>query len=177
MLSEGEFLSPYSGLVDGVTAKLARKGLAQRSLFGVAIKKSPEPLFIDVLVNSPGGSISLLMQRLGFVNYLRSKNIFLKCYISEAHSAAFTFVIAGCTTRILIKDGKMSQHRAFYSSYSDDKKHESPVTRILSYKLAKIEAAILKKNYIEWYKISRGDDLKEFTEEELKEHGIIHDVF
>lgn len=175
MLHEGEFVSGQSSLIQGIIQKLAKKGLAQMSLFGVHLKKSKDPIFLDVLVNSPGGNIGILMQRIQFVQYLNKNNVFLKCYITDAHSAAFTFIVTSCKIRVLVKGAKLSQHRAFFAG--DDEKHESPTTRIVSYKLARLEAKALSKDWFKWYALTRKEDLHEFTEEELKEHGIIHDVF
>lgn len=167
----------YPGYVRHVIGlELAKKGQAGFNPFmGFVISRDAKPQNIDVLLESPGGSVGFMYSAISFVKMLNKKGITLTCYVAEAQSAAFTFMVTSCKKVIVIKGAKITQHRAFYPS--SEKQLENVGSRITTLQMNKLEADALKLPPHVWYAITRKSDLKEFSYDELREYGIAHGEF
>jgi ATP-dependent protease ClpP protease subunit len=169
------FLAPgYVQYIIGL--ELAKKGKAGFNPFiGFVPQKGKLDETIDILLESPGGSVGIMYSAINYVARLKKQGVKLRCYVAEAQSAAFTFMITSCHKVIVIKGAKISQHRAFYSGA--EKQIENVGSRITTLQMNKLEADALKLPPNVWYAITRKSDLKTFDYEELKKYGIADSEF
>lgn len=130
---------------------------------------------IGLLIDSNGGSIDLLKYLVGNLQRIKSLNVKFTCYIANAKSSAFTFVQSICDDRILLKNGELMQHEAYFPT-SLKGKYKDSSTKLLSIAMAKAEADRIGMKLSEWYKISRENGDKFFTEEEAKKYKLIDSV-
>lgn len=126
-----------------------------------------------LLIDSNGGRVDILFGLLRDMEQLQKRGISFKCYIANAHSAAFTFAVSVCSKAILLRGGQMMQHHAYIPGYGIDNN-----AYLESLKMAKKEATALLIDPKEWMRITRkGNDDKLFSVEELKKYNIIQKVY
>lgn len=130
---------------------------------------------ITLLIDSNGGYVGLMFGLVNGINNMKAYfGVKFKCLINNASSSAFTFVQAICDKRILLKDGKMLQHKVYGESegiviYNND-------TTITSIQMSDLEADRIGINKDEWYKISRENGDKSFTVKEMLKYNLIDEV-
>lgn len=140
--------------------------------------KSPIRYFdteLVILVSSNGGSVDILFKMLKLFKLVKRKGLKVKCYVGNAKSAAFTFLVAACDTRIMLKGAELGQHPSYFRSRLG--KVYTTSTKYYSIKMSDIEAEALRIDKKEWYEFTRVEDKNtNFTEKEALEYGIVHEV-
>lgn len=167
--------------INKLMSKLFIEGKLSSSPFGVVKNPNsynlPETQ-ITIFVDSSGGSVELLFNLTEAVESIKDLNIHIECIIANASSATFTLVQSICDTRLLLSKGKLIQHKTYYpieGLFKSYKYFDSNST-LLSIKMSNIEAARIGKNASEWYKISRENGDKYFTEEEALKYKLIDGI-
>lgn len=139
--------------------------------------KYAENKVVDLLIDSGGGSTGALFYMHGIIQAIKKKHgVKIKCYINKAMSSAFTFAISVCDQRVLLKGGQMMQHKAYYYLQQAYAKLYTIDSKITSLKMAELECRYLGCDKIKWYRISRDNGDKYFTESEMFEYGLIDEV-
>jgi hypothetical protein len=86
--------------------------LQMAAKFGIAIPKVLlEPTVINVVINSPGGAVIIMKDIVKGVNSIKKQlNVYLNCYIIEAHSAAVNFAEESCNKITMVHGGVLGTH-------------------------------------------------------------------
>lgn len=141
-------------------------------------KAPPIPYYnteVVILISSNGGSVSKMFSFIKTFKFLKRRGLKVKCYIGNAKSAAFTFMLSVCDTRILLKGAELAQHPT-YLPYGDGKLYTTH-TKYSSVEMSDIEAKVLDIDPKKWYNITRNESKdKFFTEKEALKYKIVHKV-
>ena len=171
-VGQDTFLDPR-GFSQEVANAMLTEGVWQLSPFGPIWAGDIFKKEFTLLIDSNGGSVDVMFQILDSMAELQKRGIHFKCYIANAHSAAFTFAVSVCSKAILLRGGQMSQHHAYRRGFGITND-----TYLISLNMAKKEAAALLLDYREWMRITRdGNEDKLFSVEELKKYNIIQKVY
>jgi len=171
-VGQDTFLDPR-GFSQEVSNAMLTEGVWQLSPFGPIWAGDIFKKEFTLLIDSNGGSVDVMFQILDSMAELQKRGISFKCYIANAHSAAFTFAVSVCSKAILLRGGQMSQHHAYRRGFGITND-----SYLISLNMAKKEAEALLMDYREWMKITRkGNDDKIFSVEELKKYNIIQKVY
>tara|TARA_R100001086_G_C11847513_1_gene260528 strand:- start:5325 stop:6032 length:708 start_codon:yes stop_codon:yes gene_type:complete len=142
---------------------------------GLISNKRKIPKNVNLIIDSQGGFVSLGFKLKNLFDNLKSVGISFKCYVVNAQSMAFYFMVNACDYVVLKKGGILMQHRVHYKERG--KKEYGSYTKVLDLKMAKDEARKLKIGLKEWMKITRGSVKdKVFSEQEAFKYGLIDEV-
>ena len=126
-----------------------------------------------ILIDSYGGYVEKADEIEKEFKEAINRGVTFKCYIANAHSAAFYLAVRLCGKSILLRGGSMSQHFAYYPS-----KGVTNATYLISYEMARKEAEALLIDPKKWFNITRlKNKNKKFTIKELKKYNIIQKVY
>lgn len=157
--------------ISGIDNKLFSEGALVLGMFGpMPTGKAVE---VTLLIDSWGGYVDLMYNRIAMVNRLKEFNVSFKCYVADARSAAYSFVVSSCDKVILLKGGVMMMHRVSLGG-SD---MQCPSCKVDDFSMSKLEFKNVKDiSFKEYFDLTRNNGDKYFTEEELLKYGIVDEV-
>lgn len=157
--------------ISGIDNKLFSEGALVPGMFGpMPTGKAVE---VTLLIDSWGGYVDLMYSRIAMVNRLKEFNVSFKCYVADARSAAYSFVVSSCDKVILLKGGVMMMHRVSLGG-SD---MQCPSCMVDDFSMSKLEFKNVKGiSFKEYFDLTRNNGDKYFTEEELLKYGIVDEV-
>lgn len=172
VLDKMSLLSPEGATVfnQDLTAHLSKLGiLVFVPMFGV-YQFNPEfhGGSINIIIESPGGLVSLGTSIANLLEEIRQRNVFVNCFVSEAQSMAFFVMVTQCDNVIAKKNVLLMQHRVSYGE-----RGYSPGTQLLDVKLARVEAEKLGVEFNSWLKFTKGNKNRVFTKKQIKQFKLV----
>jgi len=153
-----------------VQLKLLEKGVIAQSPFGIIYTGAKYTMRIHI--DSHGGRKDILMPILEILDEVRENGVTVKCYITNAQSFAFSFMLLGCDERIYVKGATVMQHKMYFNGGLI-----TAASKVDDLKMAEKEAEAIGEDKYEWHELTRSGEKKEFTRKELEDLGIIDYVF
>jgi len=150
--------------------KLVRDGVMTiHPMFGTILNTRGFEYNLNIIISSEGGISEIGVALAEKLITLKTSNISINCYVTEAQSMAFYLMVRGCSKVYAIKDVILMQHRSYYGNgnYTEG-----------SYKndidLARSEASSLGVDFKKWLELTRGsEDDHVFTKEEIKQYKLV----
>lgn len=141
-------------------------------IFGIIPIPIKKAYSVNIIIDSNGGYVSYAVGLRSLVGQLRSLGVSIKCYVANAQSSAFYFMVTACDRVVLKKGGVLMQHKSYrrgggYSTQS----------QMIDIKMATGEAAALGVGLKEWLEFTRGSgEDRVFTEKDIKKYKLVDEV-
>lgn len=155
-----------------LVANMVKRGiLLEHPMFGAVFQAdNPNPGSITLVIQSPGGLVSVGNRIAQMLESFRANNIHIDCVVSEAQSMAFFIVVTQCDRVYAKKNVKFMQHKVHYGQQGTN----SPSTFVSDLEMARKEAEVLGVDFNKWFKLTR---LKEedhvFTQKEIRDYKLV----
>jgi hypothetical protein len=158
----------FSGAVSAMLTNLVDRGILLAGPYGTTVNPNVAGYSIPIIIESSGGYVSLGNQLKSLLKPMRDNGLLINCYVAEAKSMAFNIVVTSCDKVIAKSDAVFMQHRTHCGMNCS-----TASTVHSDVKLAKEEAKALGIKYADWLSLTRGEDDKIFSKEEIKKYKLV----